>query len=125
MTAPARRADDAPRHALPPGLIHDLRTPLGQIIGYAELLVERAEDDEATSLVADLQKVRAAAYRMLRLIEDNFFGLRVAAPVASTEPVEATEPAEDKAASAPAPGAGPPRVPLARFILDNTESILA
>jgi signal transduction histidine kinase len=121
VTAPARRADDAPRHALPPGLIHDLRTPLGQIIGYAELLVERAEDDNAPSLVADLQKVRAAAYRMLRLIEDNFFGVRPA-PVPAPEPpvAESAEPA-----TFPAPGAERVRVPLARFILANTEPILA
>ena len=126
MTGPARRADDAPRHALPPGLIHDLRTPLGQIIGYAELLVERAQDDKADSLVADLQKVKAAGYRMLRLIEDNFFGIRVAAPLAEPDP--AVEPAETIEAVEPvaaAPASGPVRVPLARFILDNTESILA
>jgi signal transduction histidine kinase len=134
VTAPARRADDAPRHALPPGLIHDLRTPLGQIIGYAELLVERAEDDEAASLVADLQKVRAAAYRMLRLIEDNFFGIRPAPvqpdaqavePVPSTVPAESTESTEPAAPATSAPGSGRVRVPLARFIMDNTESILA
>ena len=129
MTGPARRADDAPRHALPPGLIHDLRTPLGQIIGYAELLVERAQDDKADSLVADLQKVKAAGYRMLRLIEDNFFGVRVAAPtepVESTEPAASTEPSEDKEPAAhTAPGSGRERMPLARFITGNIEPILA
>jgi signal transduction histidine kinase len=123
VTAPARRSDDAPRHALPPGLIHDLRTPLGQIIGYTELLVERAEDDEGKSLVPDLQKVKAAGYRMLRLIEDNFFGIRAATPAAEADPAEATEPIEAKAPAEPRSGAV--RVPLARFILDNTESILA
>jgi signal transduction histidine kinase len=127
VTAPARRADDAPRHALPPGLIHDLRTPLGQIIGYVELLVERAEDGEGKSLVPDLQKVKAAGYRMLRLIEDNFFGIRPATPVPeaveSREPAESTQPAESTKPAAP--GSGPARVPLARFITDNTESILA
>jgi signal transduction histidine kinase len=119
---------------LPPGLIHDLRTPLGQIIGYTELLVERAEDEKATSLVADLQKVRAAAYRMLRLIEDNFFGVRPA-PVPAPEPpiaeaAESSESAQPAKSAAPEPAASAPpsqrvRVPLARFILDNTEPILA
>lgn len=63
---------DPARHPVPAALIHDLRTPLGQIIGYTELLVERAHDagDEAT--VPDLKKVSAAGYRMLALLEENF-----------------------------------------------------
>jgi signal transduction histidine kinase len=122
---PANRSTDAPRHALPPGLIHDLRTPLGQIIGYAELLVERAEEGGDNTNAGDLQKVRAAAYRMLRLIEENFFGIR-----APAEPA-----AEADRAGSPAPASAPPlagdpapareRVPLARFIVQNTEPILA
>ena len=44
----------APRHAVPAELLHDLRTPLGQIIGYAELLVERAQDAGDDALVPDL-----------------------------------------------------------------------
>ncbi|HEU4456701.1 MAG TPA: histidine kinase dimerization/phospho-acceptor domain-containing protein, partial [Longimicrobium sp.] len=60
------------KHALSPELIHDLRTPLGQIIGYAELLVEKAEDAGDESLVPELRKVSAAGYRMLALVEDHF-----------------------------------------------------
>jgi two-component system sensor histidine kinase/response regulator len=51
-------------------LLHDLRTPLNQIIGYSEMLTEDAEGHEG--FVADLLKVRAAGHRMLTLIDENF-----------------------------------------------------
>jgi len=50
-------------------LRHDLRTPLHQIIGYAELLEELARErgDEAT--LADLGRIRGAARRALELAD--------------------------------------------------------
>ena len=51
-------------------LLHDLRTPLNQIIGYSEILVE--ESSESDSLAGDLQKIRSAGQRMLDIIDDNF-----------------------------------------------------
>jgi sigma-B regulation protein RsbU (phosphoserine phosphatase) len=60
------------RHTLPSGLLHDLRTPLNQIIGYSELLVEQMEDAGQDDFVPYLQKVRAAGHQLLSLIEDNF-----------------------------------------------------
>jgi signal transduction histidine kinase len=83
---------------VPAELLHDLRTPLGQIIGYAELLVERAQDAGDDALVPDLQKVSAAGYRMVALLEERF-------------------------AAAPAPDGAEPR--LSAFILANREPILA
>jgi signal transduction histidine kinase len=100
VTGPARRADDQPRHALPPALLHDLRTPLGQIIGYTELLMERASDAGDEARFEDLKKVSAAGYRMLELVEERFVSIR---------PEETRE---------PGPG-------LADFILGNREPILA
>jgi signal transduction histidine kinase len=88
------------RHPLPAALIHDLRTPLGQIIGYAELLSERAGEAEGAALVADLQKVSAAGYRLLALVENRLYS--------QGAPAEAEE-----------------RVGLADFILQNREAILA
>jgi signal transduction histidine kinase len=50
---------------------HELRTPLNAIIGYSELLVEVAlEQDAAAEQVDDLSRIRAAADRLLRLIND-------------------------------------------------------
>lgn len=73
-------ADEAGRHALSPALLHDLRTPLGQIIGYAEMLAERAEEAGDEGFAPDLQKISAAGYRMLALIEEIFTATRVDVP---------------------------------------------
>jgi len=49
-------------------LLHDLRSPLNQIIGYSEMLAEEAQGQASE----DLQKIRAAGHRILALIEENF-----------------------------------------------------
>jgi two-component system sensor histidine kinase/response regulator len=54
-----------------PDLLHDLRTPLNQIIGYSDMLSEEAGLDRE-GLAGDLGKIRAAGYRILTLIEENF-----------------------------------------------------
>jgi two-component system, sensor histidine kinase and response regulator len=59
-------------NGLSPQLLHDLRSPLNQIIGYSELLTEEAGSSRAESLAADLGKIRAAGHRMLAIIEQNF-----------------------------------------------------
>jgi adenylate cyclase len=48
---------------------HEVRTPLGQIIGYSELLEEELEDRDQTDLAPDLQKIRNAARRLLDLVD--------------------------------------------------------
>jgi len=53
-------------------LRHDLRTPLHQIIGYAELLEDEVKDSGQPSLAADLQKMQAAARRVLELVDQCF-----------------------------------------------------
>lgn len=68
--------------SLSPALIHDLRTPLGQIIGYAELLAERAEDAGDERLLPDLRKISAAGYQILALIEEHFTAAPVPRPAA-------------------------------------------
>ena len=79
MTAPADD-DGADRHVLSPALLHDLRTPLGQIIGYAELLAERAEEVDDGRFGPDLKKISAAGYRMLAIIEECFTATRTDVP---------------------------------------------
>ncbi len=49
---------------------HELRTPMNAIIGYSEILMEDAEDDDNEAAVADLQKILAAARHLLGLIND-------------------------------------------------------
>ena len=53
-------------------LLHDLRSPLNQIIGYSEMLTEDADGPRREELVDDLHKVRDAGRRMLALLEENF-----------------------------------------------------
>jgi signal transduction histidine kinase len=65
-------------HPLPAILIHDLRTPLSQIIGYSEMMIEQAEDSGSGDIVAHLEKIRSAGYRLLELMDNNF--LAVATP---------------------------------------------
>ena len=68
MTKP----EHATRHALPPGLIHDLRTPLSQILGYSEMLLEQAQEQGQEGFVPDLQKTHAAGQQLLALLDEHF-----------------------------------------------------
>lgn len=49
---------------------HELRTPLNAIIGYSELLAEEAEEQGASALQADLQKIHTAGTHLLDLISN-------------------------------------------------------
>jgi signal transduction histidine kinase len=49
---------------------HELRTPLNAIIGYAEMLVEEAEDLGEEAFIGDLQKVLNAGKHLLGLVND-------------------------------------------------------
>jgi adenylate cyclase len=48
---------------------HEVRTPLGQIIGYSELLEEELEDRGQEDLSPDLHRIRTAAQRLLDLVD--------------------------------------------------------
>src|SRR5512142_3097638 len=50
-------------------LRHDLRTPLHQIIGYAELLEDEVRDSGQEKYVADLAKIRDAARKVLDFVD--------------------------------------------------------
>ncbi len=49
---------------------HELRTPLNAIIGYSEMLLEEAEDEEQNAFAPDLQRIRRAGRHLLALIND-------------------------------------------------------
>jgi signal transduction histidine kinase len=59
-------------HPLPALLVHDLRTPLSQIIGYSELMIEQAEEGSCPEMLPHLEKIRTAGYRLLELMDTNF-----------------------------------------------------
>ncbi|HVK01959.1 MAG TPA: response regulator [Armatimonadaceae bacterium] len=75
MTAenpPSPRSAAAPwPAALPAQYLHDLRTPLHQIIGYAEMLAEQAEEEGQRGFVPDLEKIRAAGRQLLVLLNNG------------------------------------------------------
>ena len=49
---------------------HELRTPLNAIIGYSEMLMEEAEDDELDTYADDLNKINSSGEHLLTLIND-------------------------------------------------------
>jgi serine phosphatase RsbU (regulator of sigma subunit) len=49
---------------------HKLRTPLNHIIGYSEMLLEEAGEQQLESFVADLNKIQSAGQQLLRMIND-------------------------------------------------------
>ncbi len=51
-------------------MYHELRTPVNHIIGYAEMLMEMAEEDALGHLQADLQKIHHAANHWLKRMEE-------------------------------------------------------
>jgi class 3 adenylate cyclase len=50
-------------------LQHELRTPLGQILGYGEMLEEDLRDRRLVELLPDLARIRSAANTLLAVIE--------------------------------------------------------
>jgi CheY-like chemotaxis protein len=51
-------------------LRHDLKNPIGQIMGYAEMLVEDADADKDWEFVKDLKNVSEAGERLLAIVDD-------------------------------------------------------
>ncbi len=52
-------------------LRHDLRNPIGNIIGYSEMLIEDVSGSGQAEFVPDLEKVRAAGKRLLALVDER------------------------------------------------------
>jgi signal transduction histidine kinase len=67
-----KEIEERVHHMLPRDLLHDLRTPLGHILGYSELMIEQMEEKGEREYVAHLEKIRAAGYKLLEMLTDNF-----------------------------------------------------
>jgi two-component system sensor histidine kinase/response regulator len=81
---------NSPKTGLSSQLLHDLRSPLTQIIGYSEMLTEEAEGQRRDGFVADLDRIRNAGRRMLLLIEESFTSIEETTVM--NEPEEEEEP---------------------------------
>ncbi len=71
-----KEIEEAVQHMLPPTLLHDLRTPLGHILGYTELLIEQMKDGGHEEFIPYLEKIRKAGNQLLGLMTDNFQATR-------------------------------------------------
>jgi adenylate cyclase len=60
-------------------LRHDLRTPLNQIIGYTEMLIESSGEGRSTTLREDLQRLHTAATQILALLNEGLAQWKVEA----------------------------------------------
>jgi adenylate cyclase len=97
-------------------LRHDMRTPLGQIIGYSELVEEEVGDRGHDDLIPDLAKIRGAAHNLLRLVDEYFSGDAVP-PSAEAASVDAM----DVAAESPGEPEGAPAVSGASVLVVDDE----
>lgn len=102
------------RHTLS-HLRHDLRTPLNQIIGYSELLLEETADAGHAGYAPDLAKIRGAAKTLLNLINDNLTDARLTftGEIVEQGPVTASPFALRPAPSSSAPPVAAADLPLA------------
>jgi signal transduction histidine kinase len=69
LTAAANQASAAKADFVA-SMSHELRTPLNAIIGYSQLLLEEAADEEDDESMQDLGHVHKAGSDLLRLIDD-------------------------------------------------------
>lgn len=100
MNEPQLAASDMPTRALHPNLLHDLRTPLNQIIGYTEMLIEQAQEEGQIGFIPDLRTTHAAGKELLALINNNFH------PLAPLDTCPAIAPSSEKYLAPAEPEAG-------------------
>ncbi len=60
------------QHFLPRNLLHDLRTPLGHILGYSELLIEQMQESGHEEFIPHLEKIRKAGRELVVMMSENF-----------------------------------------------------
>jgi signal transduction histidine kinase len=49
---------------------HELRTPLNAVIGYSQILIETAEEEQDMESYEDLQKIHGAGHHLLQIVND-------------------------------------------------------
>lgn len=71
MSHSASSVQESIQYVLPAQVLHDLRTPLGPILGYSELLIEQMRDAGQDEFIPYLEKIRCAANQMLEIMNEN------------------------------------------------------
>lgn len=72
MSELPREIEERVHHLLPRNLLHDLRTPLGHILGYSELMIEEMRSRGDEEFIPYLEKIRGAGHKLLEMMTDNF-----------------------------------------------------
>jgi CheY-like chemotaxis protein len=99
---------------------HDLRTPLHQIIGYAELLEEEARESGDAEYLEDLQRIRSAARRALEVADQAV----PATPAGASSDVFSSSPSPGPLVDEPGPRPPPPPIDAAAthvLVVDDNE----
>ena len=81
-------------------LRHDLRTPIGLVLGYGEMVADELADAGRADLLADVEKIRAAGRRLLALVDERLQADALSIP-SSAQAVPASHPADAEAADEP------------------------
>ena len=65
-----KSADSQDKSSSLANIRHKLRTPLNHIIGYSEMLLEDASEQQLESFISDLNKINTAGNQLLQMIND-------------------------------------------------------
>ncbi len=82
-------------------LRHDLRTPIGLVLGYGEMVQEELISAGRTDLAADMEKIRAAGQRLLEMVGERLSAEALGTEALGTESLSAEAAARPTAAVLP------------------------
>ncbi len=99
-------------------LRHDLRTPIGLVLGYGEMVADELADAGRADLLADVDKIRAAGHRLLALVDERL----QAEALGDTRPPAQILPARLPAESSPVEAAPGEDSGLLLIVDDNEDN---
>jgi len=67
-------------------LRHDLRNPIGHVLGYGEMVMDDLRDLDRPDLVSDVEKIHAAGKRLLVLVDERLNAAALGAPGEAAAP---------------------------------------
>lgn len=83
-------------------LRHDLRTPIGHVLGYGEMVADELAETDRSDLLADVEKIRAAGRCLLALVDERLHLEVLGSPVLPPQKVFVPRVEEIETATEPA-----------------------